>query len=73
MLDTKRVFSLRLRKARQAADMTQRETAEALNIGVRRYQDLEAGRSLPVLGGIMNIADLFDLSTDYLLGRTNHI
>lgn len=73
MLEAKRVFSLRLRRARQAAGMTQRETAEALNMGVRHYQDLEAGRTLSSVGGIMSIADLFDFSTDYLLGRTNNI
>ena len=73
MLDTRRVFSLRLRRARKAAGMTQRETAEALKMSVRHYRDLETGHGLSSVVGLMSISDLFDLSIDYLLGMTNQM
>ena len=41
-----------LRRARQEKGMTQKQVAEYLGIGERRYQDIEYGKTLGILGSI---------------------
>lgn len=50
---------------------TQKYVAYRLNISQRAYSYYENGsRSIP-LEVLCQLADLYDVSTDYLLGRTN--
>jgi len=57
-----------LRKARK---MTQRQMAEILGITERSYQRYEAERN-PNNETLIKLADFFDVSTDYLLGRSDN-
>ena len=62
----------RLRELRKAKGLTQVQLAEVINVKERQYQNLEAGTSLPSFNTLIALADYFDVSLDYLVGRTDN-
>lgn len=50
-----------LKEARQRAGMTQKEVAERLGIGERRYQDIEYGKTLGSIKHWDALEDLFQI------------
>lgn len=64
-------FTKRLKEARKRKGLKQREVAEYLQIGARSYQNYEGGQRRPDYETLVSIADYFDVTTDYLLGRTD--
>lgn len=64
-------FTDRLQKARKRKHLKQREVAEHLQIATRSYQNYEGGQREPDFETLVALADLLDVSTDYLLGRTD--
>lgn len=61
----------RIRDLREDADKTQIEIAEYLHMQRSVYRRYESGeREIPVWA-VLKLADLYDVTTDYLLGRTN--
>lgn len=64
-------FSERLRQARTQKGSMQKEVAEQLGMTPRAYQYYEAGRRRPDYETLVAIADYLDVTTDYLLGRTD--
>ena len=65
------VFNERLRALRKERGMTQAEVAEKNSIAYRNYQRLEANGNTPNFSNLVQLADLFDVSMDYLAGRTD--
>ncbi|WP_297722133.1 helix-turn-helix transcriptional regulator [Intestinimonas sp.] len=63
------MFSEKLRLLRQENGLTQTQTAERVGISWRTYQDLEAGK-YPSYVTLLKIADTFQVSVDWLMGRT---
>ncbi len=60
----------RIRDLREDSDMSQQQMAEMLYINRRTYSSYEIGsRGMPI-EILEKIADIFNTSTDYLLGRT---
>ena len=51
--------------------MTQKEAAAGLRIGYRAYQCYELEQRYPEFFGLIAIADFFDVSLDYLVGRSD--
>ena len=49
----------------------QTELAQKCSISKQAVTEMKAGRSYPSLDTLCKIADFFEVSTDYLLGRTN--
>lgn len=47
-----------------------KDFCEAAKISYNTYQNYEAGKRLPTAEILMQIADFYKVSTDYLLGRT---
>ena len=45
--------------------------AEAIGITVRNYQRYEKGEQYPTLPVVERLADYFNVSIDYLTGRSN--
>jgi len=64
-------FSDRLKELRTAKGKTQKQIAELLGIAERNYRRYEAGDVDPTASNAILLADYFDVSTDYLLGRSN--
>lgn len=61
----------KIRELRKERGMTQKEVAERLGIGGSTMTMYETGRREPNMETLIKIADFFDVSTDYLLGKTN--
>lgn len=61
---------MRLRDLREDRALTQKEVAEILGTSFQYYQKYESGvRPIPV-DRLEVLADFYQTSTDYLLGRT---
>ncbi len=63
------MFSERLKQARKARGLTAQQMADALGTGLRNYRKYESGDARPTLDGLVIIADMLEVSTDYLLSR----
>ncbi|MCM3784368.1 helix-turn-helix domain-containing protein [Neobacillus mesonae] len=59
----------KIKELREARGMSTQELADILGVSQRQIQLYEKGDSLPKLEGLIILADLFNVSTDYLLGR----
>lgn len=64
-------FGKRLREIRMEKKKTQKQTAEVLGMKVRSYQTYEQGKLEPNIKKLIILADFFDVSLDYLMGRTD--
>lgn len=62
-------FSQSIKELRKDNQLTQEEFAKKFNITTRQLQRYESGEQLPSITKLIEIADYFDLSIDYLLGR----
>ncbi len=63
---------VRLRNLREDSDMTQQDIGNYLNISQRSYAHYEAGtRDIPI-EVLIKLADLYEVSIDYLVNRTNN-
>lgn len=65
------MFSKRLRQMRMQRGFTQQYIADKLDLSLNAYQKYEQAERSPSLGTLVSIADLLNVSTDYLLGRDN--
>lgn len=54
---------------RESKNLTQKECADKLGVTLRAWQTYEQGVSEPKQELLIKIADMFDVSIDYLLGR----
>ncbi len=66
-------FSKIFRELRLEKNLTQSEIAAKLNMTQTTISSWEKGKREPTMDGLLNIAALYDVSTDYLLGRTDDI
>lgn len=65
------ILSERLRLCRQEKGYTQAQVAIYCDITEKAYQNYELMTREPKLEILVRIADLFDVSIDYLAGRTD--
>ena len=63
-------FALRLERLRSERDMTQAAVADKLGINRGTYNAYEIGKNTPPTTILMRIAQLYNVSVDYLLGLT---
>ena len=61
----------RIRNMREDKDLTQSQMATHLNIHQTTYSDYEIGNLNIPVAVLSRIADLFETSIDYLVGRTD--
>ena len=64
---------MRLKELRQNRNITQGKLAEALNLARSTVAMYESGSSEPDFSTLQKIADYFNVSIDYLLGRDSNI
>lgn len=62
----------RIRDLREDNDLKQRELAEILNCSQRVYSNYERGDLDIPTEILIKLADNYDVSVDYILGRTNN-
>lgn len=63
------MFSDVLQQLRKAAKLTQDDMADVLRVPKRTYGSWERNERQPDFETLCKIADYFEVSTDYLLGR----
>ena len=64
-------FCERLKLLRNERRLKQREMAEQLGLALNSYQAYEYATRHPDFRGLIAIADFFDVSLDYLVGRSD--
>lgn len=62
----------RMRDLREDNDKTQQEIAEILNTSQTMYARYERGANELPIHHLLKLADYYNVSTDYLLGRTDN-
>ncbi len=67
------VISERIKELRKKRGYTAQYMADNINTSLRNYRKYESGDTNPTLEGLVCIANLLDVSTDYLLGRDDFI
>ncbi len=66
------MFNERLKSLRRASKMKQSELAQKLSLSQQTISLYEANKRHPDLETLVRLAEEFHVSTDYLLGRTEH-
>lgn len=65
------LFCERLKLLRKERGLKQREMAEQFGLALSSYQCYEYAQRFPDFHGLIAIADFFDVSLDYLVGRSD--
>lgn len=65
------VFAEKLKELRKEKDLTQKEIANKLGVSRVAYTNWENGNREPNIERLVKLADYFDVSIDYLVGRKN--
>ncbi|MDE5754381.1 MAG: helix-turn-helix domain-containing protein [Oscillospiraceae bacterium] len=68
-LKTRQYLHIRIRALRKREHLTQQEMANLLGISRRTYANYERGVHAMPVEVLVCIADIFDVSLDYLTGR----
>lgn len=63
----------RLRDLREDRDLFQKDIAKVLNISQTVYSRYERGFQIIPVPYLIKLADFYNTSTDYILGRTNEL
>ena len=64
-------FHIRLKEVRIMRKKKLKEAAACLGIQVHSYQAYESGEREPGVKNLIALADFYDVSLDYLMGRTD--
>ena len=65
-------FEERLAALRTAAGVSQQTIGDMLGVTRWSVHNYEAGQNRPDYNGLLALADYFDVSLDYLVGRSDH-
>lgn len=60
-----------LKKLREEHELLQKDLAKKLNLSNAVYNNYELGKRMPNYETLKHIAEYFNVSTDYLLGKTD--
>lgn len=66
------MLAKRLRKLREEKSYTQQEIAKKLDLTKGAYGAYERGTNTPDAQTLLKLANIFDVTTDYLLGRVDN-
>lgn len=61
----------RIRDLREDADLTQKQMGEAINVPQRTYAYYESGQRMVPPRVLCALADFYNVSVDYILGRVD--
>lgn len=67
------MFHTRLRALRIKSNYTQQKMADMLALSLNAYQKYEQNERMPPYSSLVKIADIFNVPTDYLLGRDDYL
>ena len=63
--------SERIKERRTKNGLTQKQLAKESGLSERSVQNYELGERIPTLQAAISLADYFDVSLDYLVGRSD--
>ena len=63
------MFAVRIKNLRQSRELNQVQLAEKLGVKKQSISNWENDNIMPSIDMLVRIADFFQVSTDYLLGR----
>ena len=64
-------LSIRLKELRTSSKISQAALSNAIGVSQRAISYYESGKDVPTLNVLIALADFFDVSLDYLVGRTD--
>lgn len=64
-------LSAQFKKIRTEKGLTQKQVADGIGITEQAYQRYEYGKTVPSALVLISLADYFDISLDYLVGRSD--
>lgn len=67
------MFGKRLNQIRKQRGYTALQMANLLSVSLRTYRHYESEHSSPSLDTLVNLANILDISIDYLLGRDDFL
>lgn len=65
------MFNIRLKQLRIEKELLQKDVAAKINITTSAYGFYEQGKRMPDAEILIELADFFDVSIDYLLGKSD--
>lgn len=66
------IFAERLKELRRKHKVNQTVLADLLHVSQRQISYYESAQDTPSLSSLITIADYFNVSLDYLVGRSNN-
>ena len=63
----------RIRSTRIARGLKLQQVADGMHMSLSNYQKYESGNAAPTLEGLVMLADLFNVPTDFLLCRDEYL
>lgn len=69
---SKEIFSTRIKEERLKKNLKQSEIGKIVGLSDNAISDIERGYRLTTIDKIVELADFFDVSIDYLVGRTDN-
>lgn len=69
--ETDLIYLERLRALREQKNLTQTDLAGMMGVKLRQYQRYEHGEQGLSMEGWIQLADFYDVSLDYLVGRSD--
>ena len=67
-----KIFIERFKSLRKQKKLTQKQLGENINTPERVIRGYEIGENMPSIETFIKIADFFNVSIDYLVGRTDN-
>ncbi|MBC3938551.1 XRE family transcriptional regulator [Anaerotruncus massiliensis (ex Liu et al. 2021)] len=64
-------LSTQFKKIRVEKNLTQKQVADGIGVAEQAYQRYEYGKTVPSALVLIALADYFDVSLDYLVGRSD--
>lgn len=64
-------FSVRLKELRNERQLTQKRLSEILSLSKNTICEYEKGRAEPSLDCLLKLSDIFEVSVDYLIGKSS--
>ena len=65
------MFGERFKQLRKERKVLQQQVADVMGVKLRAYQYYEKEQTEPNINALIALADFYDVSIDYLVGRTD--
>ncbi|WP_206514659.1 helix-turn-helix domain-containing protein [Brevibacillus marinus] len=70
-MELNKIFSSKISELRAKRNLKAKDVAKILGVSIAQISLYESGKSLPSVERLYQLAEYYDVSIDYLLGRTH--